>query len=182
MPRRVGELSVRAPLVAPRRPAVPGRAGTLERGRGLRPLAGPAIPIVEEAEEAFLARYELWRAETGGSLPEFIVWEFLSVTKQQRPGVDFVFQSPMFGGRTRFGGFVLDFFLPRRREGWNVQGERYHLEAPASRARDALMKARLMGYGLVVIFLWEDDLLSRPDMVLNLAWERSASVESRAPS
>ena len=182
MPRRANELSVRRPLVAPRRPAAPGREAAVERkGVELRPLAGPDIPIVEEQEEALLARFETWRATTNGSLPEFIVWEFLTINKKQVPQVDFVYQHPLFGGRTHHGGYILDFYFPLRREGWNVQGERYHLEAPQSRARDAIMKAQLTAEGMKVILLWEDDLLSRPDFVLSLAWERGESVRSRAP-
>lgn len=183
MARRASELATRKSLVAPRRPVAPGREVALGRaGEELRPLAGPEIPIVEEQEEAFLARFEAWREQTGGSLPEFVVWEFLTVNKRQQPGTDFVYQHPLFGGRTRFGGYLLDFYFPDRREGWNVQGERYHLEAPASRARDAIMKARLTAEGLKVLLLWEDDLLTRPDFVLTLAWERSEDVVSRAPS
>lgn len=177
MARRAGELAVRQRLVAPRRPRTPGRETTFERsGLELRPLAGPEIPITEEQEEAMLARFEAWRAETNGSLPEFIVWEFLTINKQQTHGVDFIYQHPLFGGRTRFGGYILDFFFPLRREGWNVQGERFHLEAPVSRARDAIMKIQLMGEGLKLIRLWEDDLLTRPDFILNLAWEQSSEI------
>lgn len=181
MARRASELSIRRPLVAPRRPRTPGREATAEReGVELRPLAGPEIPIVEEQEEALLARFESWRAETNGSLPEFIVWEFLTINKKQVPGVDFIYQHSLFGGRTRFGGYVLDYFLPLRREGWNVQGERYHLEAPQSRARDAIMKAQLTAEGMKVIRLYEGDLLTRPDFVLTLAWERSNEIRHPA--
>lgn len=175
MPRRPAELSIRPPLVARRRPPTPG-ADT-----GPTPLAGPAIPIAPEQDEALLARYEQWKAQYNGSLPEYLVWVFLTIDKKQIPGLDFVFQSPMFGGRTRFGGFVLDFYFPMRLEAWRVMGERWHLEQPVDRARDGIMAMVLTGQGLKVIDLWEDDLLSRRDFVLNLAWDQSSSVISRAP-
>ncbi len=89
------------------------------------------------------------------------------------------FQHPLFGGRTRFGGFILDFYFPGRREGWRVMGERWHQEQATDRARDALAKVQLAGEGIQIVDLFEDDLLSRPVLILNLAWERSASVKSK---
>ncbi len=181
MPRRPGELSIRSPLVAPRRPKVPGAEEATEReGRALRPLAGPEIPIPPEQDEALLQRYEVWRASWNGSLPEFLVWEFLVITKKQQHDFDFLFQHPVFGGRTRFGGYILDYFLIHRQEGWRVQGERWHLEQPQDRARDAIMRAQLTSQGVRVLDLWEDDLMTRRDFVLNLAWNRGVGVVSRA--
>ena len=175
MARRPSELSVRTPLAPFKRPRVPG-AEAAEAG----PLAGPAIPISPEQDEALLARYETWKAKWSGSLPEFIVWEFLTITKRQIESHDFVFQHPMFGGRTKFGGFLLDFYLVYRNEGWRVQGERWHLVKPEDRARDALAKVQLAGRGMKIIDLWENDLLMRREFVLNLAWDRSVSVISKA--
>lgn len=182
MARRPSELSIRPAAEPPKRPRIPGREEEIEREeRPLRPLAGPEIPIPPEQDEALLARYEGWKTQWNGSLPEFIVFEFLVITKKQKPHVDFYFQHPVFGGRTRFGGYVLDFFLTHRMEGWRVMGERWHLEKPEDRARDAIMKTQLTSDGIKVIDLWEDDLLTRRDFVLNLAWDQSASAQSRAP-
>jgi hypothetical protein len=162
-------------------PAVPLRERTFGvQGRELTPLAGSEIPIPPDQEEDFLARYEQWRAIYNGSIPEYIVFDWLVTQKKQRVQADFVFQHPMFGGRTRYGGFILDFYFPKRREGWRVQGERWHLEKPESRARDAIAKVMLMQQGIRIVDLWEDDLLSRPEYVLNLAWERSAGVPARS--
>ena len=182
MPRRPSELSIRQPLTAPTRPQTPGREEAFEReGSELRPLAGPPIKIEQEQEAALLERFEAWKQKWNGSLPEFIVWEFLVINKKQIPNVDFIFQHSVFGGRTRFGGFILDFFFNMRQEGWRVQGERFHLEQAQDRARDAIAAVILSSQGMKVIDLWEDDLLSRPDFVLNLAWDRGAGVKSRAP-
>ena len=180
MPRRPGELSVRSPLVSPRRPPVPGAE---QDRQGVQPFAGTSadFPIPPEQDEALLARYEEWRVRWNGSLPEFLTFEYLTIRRQQIPNVDFVFQHPVFGGRTRFGGYILDFFLQRRLEGWRVNGERFHLEKPEDRARDAIMKAQLSSQGIRVIDLWEDDLMQRRDFVLDLAWTQSVSVKSKAP-
>jgi hypothetical protein len=148
---------------------------------GRKVLQGPKIPISAEQDENLLARFEVWRATWNGSLPEFITFEFLTIQKKQVPGVDFLFQHPLFGGRTRFGGFLLDFFLVSRREGWRIQGERYHLLKPVDRARGRIARAKLMAEGLTIVDLWESDLLERPLRVLNLAWDQSAEVKSRAP-
>lgn len=140
-------------------------------GLELRPLAGPDIPIPANEDEDFLRRFEAWHARTNGSLPEYIVWEFLVFEKKLVEGLDFYFQHPLFGGRTEFGGFVLDFFFPARSAGWRVHGERYHLLQTEDRARDAVAETLLESRGIQVIDLWENDLLTRPEFVLKAAWE-----------
>lgn len=140
-------------------------------GLEIRPLAGPDIPIPSNEDEDFNRRYDAWHARTNGSLPEYIVYEFLVFKKKQIEGIDFVFQHPLFGGRTEFGGFVLDFFLVFRSEGWRVMGERFHLLQVQDRARDLVAKALLESRGIRVIDLFENDLLTRTEFVLRLAWE-----------
>lgn len=137
----------------------------------IRPLAGPEIEIPSNEDEDFLRRFDAWHARTNGSLVEFIVYEFLVFKKKQVEGLDFHFQHPLHGGRTEFGGFVLDFFFPQRSAGWRVMGERYHLLQAEDRARDLIAKTILEGRRIQVIDLWENDLLTRPDLVLRLAWE-----------
>jgi len=170
------------PLLSPRQPETPGREQTFTRaGLTLRPFTAPAIDIVDEADEAFISRYEGWRAIFNGSIPEFIVWEFLTINKKLKHVFDFVFQHPLFGGRTRFGGFILDYFFHMKREGWRVQGKRFHIEQPTDRARDAIMQVQLEKVGIRIIDLHEDDLLTRRDFVLNLAFDQGVSVKARAP-
>lgn len=145
-------------------------AGGLE----IRPLKGPSIDIPGEENGTLQDRFERWKAENGfpvASLPEFITWEFLVHRKKQIPGVDFVFQSPVAGGRTEFGGFVVDFYLVPKKYVWNIQGERWHIFFPKDRARDQLAKAILESQGITVLFLREDDILSRPELTFELAWE-----------
>jgi very-short-patch-repair endonuclease len=169
-----------AKLERPRVPALPLRRRAFEReGRELRPLAGPEIPIPEPQDEQLQAAYEQWRAVYNGSLPEYIVFKWLVEQKDQVLYVDFIFQHPMFGGRTIFGGFILDFYFPLRLEAWRVNGLRWHLERAENRAKDSLAKVIVTQRGITVIDLWEDDILQRPDFVLNLAWERSQSASGR---
>lgn len=141
-------------------------------GLELRPLAGPDIPIPKTEDEDFIRRYNAWVSRVGqGSIPEYIVWEFLVYIKKQIENVDFVFQSPLFGGRTELGGFVLDYYFPLKETGWRIQGERFHLLFAQDRARDILSRALLEGRGIRVLDLYEDDLLTRAAFTLNAAWE-----------
>ncbi|KKM17707.1 hypothetical protein LCGC14_1673040 [marine sediment metagenome] len=179
MPRRPAELSIRPQLVTPRRPRVPGGETSAEGDDELQAPSRRDFPIRPEQEEALLARYELWKAQYNGSLIEFIVWEYITIRRKQKPNVDFVFQAPFLGGRTRFGGFVADFAFYGRQEIWSVQGIRWHLQTPKDRANAFIAETQLSARGYKVIELWEDDLLVRPTFVLDLAWEQSAEVPER---
>ena len=156
----------------------PGRRFEIE-GLEIRPLSGPAIDIPKTEDEDFLRRFDGWHALTNGSLPEYIVYEFLVFKKKQIPGVDFIFQHPLLGGRTLFGGFVLDFFLTLRQAGWRVLGTRFHLLQAQDRARDLIARSMIEQRGIQVIDLWDDDLLERAEYVLNLAWGGQEVVDRR---
>lgn len=170
MVKRLGPIR----LTAFDRPQAPGNAEDR-----ISPLAGPSIPIPPEQEENFEARYDAWRSVWNGSVPEFIVWEYLTIQHQLDPLRDFHFQDPVFGGRTKHGGFVVDFAFPSRQEAWRVQGLRFHLLFPTDRARDALSKVVLSSRGWKVLDLYEDDLLTRPNFVLDKAWFQSLEVVDR---
>ena len=157
---------------------LPGRRFQVQ-GLEIRPLSGPSIDIPRTEDEDFLRRFDVWHARTAGSLPEYIVWEFLVFKKKQIEGLDFIYQHPLIGGRTEFGGFVLDFFLPLRSAGWRILGRRFHLLQPEDRARDIISRALLEGRAIQVIDIWDDDLLTRSDFVLNLAWEGREVVDRR---
>ncbi len=168
----------------PRAPGIPKTPYASRRfgvaGREIRPLSGPEIEIPANEDEDFLRRYTVWEAQTAGSLPEYITWEWLVFKKRLQPGLDFVYQDPIFGGRSEFGGFLLDFFFPSQSMGWRIQGERYHLREARSRALDIISKELLVGRGIEIIDLWESDLLTRPNFVLDLAW-RGLAVQSKVP-
>jgi hypothetical protein len=184
MPQRVARRTLpQKPLV----PELPPTAFPDRRFRvpgtdlEIRPLAPPSIEIPANEDEDFLRRFEAWHLRTNGSLPEYICYEFLVFEKKQKEGVDFVFQHPLLGGRTEFGGFVLDFLFPSKNLGWRVQGERYHLLQAADRGRDLVARTLLESRGIEVIDLFEDDLLTRRDLVLRLAWE-GRQLQGRALS
>jgi len=149
------------------------RFATGEEGRELRPFAGSDFPVPDTQQEEFQARFEEWRQQRAngvGSILEFIVYEFLVFTKRQVDGVDFDYQSSFAGGRTQFGGFVIDFILPSRGLAFQPEGARWHLQQPLDRARLLLEQEILAGRGIRAIYLWERDLLQRPDYTLEEAW------------
>ncbi|MCH8065869.1 MAG: hypothetical protein IIC90_08610 [Chloroflexi bacterium] len=94
-------------------------------------------------------------------------------------GAHNTYQHPLLGGRTEFGGFVLDFLFPFRSAGWRVLGKRFHLLQPEDRARDSIARALLEDRGIEVIDLWDDDLITRADFVLEAAWEGREVVDRR---
>lgn len=163
-----------APL-APEVPETPFPTRRFEvGGREVRPFAGSDFPVPETQLEEFQLRFETWkqlRANNLGSVLEFIVYEFLVFVKKQKDGIDFLFQSPFLGGRTEFGGFVIDFLLPAKGLALQPQGARWHLQQPQDRARILLEQELLASQGIRAIYLWETDLLTRPDFTLEAAWD-----------
>lgn len=97
-----------------------------------------------------------WR----GSLPELVVFKEL-LRRGYEAGLDFHFQSSIFGGRTQRGGFVIDFLFENPPSLIiNVQGEYYHYERGTSRmAVDKLFRAMMAGRGYTVIFIDESDVM-----------------------
>ena len=170
--RRFSELEARAPASF-RLPAPKLRAPVLS-------LATKGFPLPEGDNEQTTQRYNAWNSFYGGSLPEFIAWEYLVLKRKQVLGLDFLFQAPFLGGRTQFGGFVLDFFLIGPRVGWMIQGERYHLLNPNDRAKNAIVKMMLARQAIRALELWEDDLLTRPEFVLDAAFYREEEIPTRA--
>jgi very-short-patch-repair endonuclease len=142
---------------------------------------GSFNPAVKQGvvDSEFMRRYNEWRSSSpayqAGSIPEFIVWEYLTKKKNWHDGVDFKYQYNLFGGRTKFGGFVLDFFIVRGQIAINVQGLKYHLERVQDRAKVQLQDAMLAGRGFRVISVWEDDLLERPDYAIEAALRGQAT-------
>lgn len=143
-----------------------------------RPPEVKPVAIEPEPTEAELLE-ERWRAwqespaakgKGSASILEFMVWEFLVRRKKQIEDVDFIYQYPLAGGRTQFGGFVADFYFPLRAEVWNPAGQQFHWTKSRDRARDIMSRAVLASRGIREIFLWEEDMLARPDYTLEQAW------------
>ena len=99
-----------------------------------------------------------------GSLPEYIAY----VTFQSfglEPGVDFMYQSPLMGGRIEKGGLVLDFvFLNPPDLAVNIQGVYYHYEfGIETRGLVVMARQASLGSGLTLIFIDEDDIEKDPE-------------------
>lgn len=148
-------------------PKVPKRS---ELRDNFAPLT-PKVPLPDTDLEEFQQRYQQWRGRyPAGSVPEFIVYEYLTKRKKWRDGLEFKYQYGLLGGRTKYGGLVIDFFItPPYNMAWNVQGLRYHLQDPADRAKVILQNAEMEKRGYITINLWEDDLIERPTFTIEAA-------------
>lgn len=171
------------PPLAPKFPQPPRTPVLKRRGRApggleLRPLRGPAVDLPEDVEANRLTRWEAFRAHSAASYPEFICWEWLTKRKKLKPDVDFIFQDPILGGRTQFGGFVLDFYFPFMRMAWFIQGLQFHHTKPEDRARDLLATTIVSNRGILVIEIFEDDIFQREEYTLSRAF-RGVQVSRR---
>jgi len=98
-----------------------------------------------------------------GSVPEYVAYQaFVRLGKQ--PGQDFIYQSPLMGGRLDKGGFMIDFLFTDPPDlAVNVQGVYYHYEfGVEARARDIMAKAGLAGQNITLVFIDDEDLLKDP--------------------
>ena len=138
----------------------------------------PFKPLEDPPDEDKI-REERWRAwqqspaakgKGSASMLEYMVWDFLVNKKKQIEDVDFIYQYPLMGGRTQFGGFVADFYFPLRREVWNPAGLEFHWTTAQHRAKDIISRVVLASRGIKEIFLWETDLMNRPEYTLEQAW------------
>lgn len=139
----------------------------------LNPLKEAAVPLTSDQTKALEERWRAWQTKVAGngtaSVLEFICYEWLTKRKKMKPDVDFFYQSPMFGGRTIAGGTVVDFYFPARDLAWNPAGLQFHYTSPSDRAKDTLVKAMLAGRGILLIYLYEDDLMQRPEYTMEHA-------------
>jgi hypothetical protein len=97
-----------------------------------------------------------------GSRAEWAIFQAL-LSLGKKPGVDFIYQSPFFGGRLQKGGVVVDFlFYNPPNLAINVQSVWYHYIGVVAQMRDQMQRARLEGVGLRVIYIDEEDALRNP--------------------
>lgn len=168
-PLRVGKLKM------PKMPSFP-KAPSSNLTRSIPKIEFREYEPLQSEREQTEERWRRWQASPAAagkgsaSILEFLVWEFLTYKKKQIENVDWIYQYPLMGGRTRFGGFVADFYFPMRREVWNPAGLQFHWTDPQDRARDLMAKQVLAGRGIRLLYLWEDDLMNRPDYTLEQAW------------
>lgn len=104
------------------------------------------------------------------TLPEAIVYIYLEEMRET-----FEFQGDVAGGRSQYGGAVIDFYLPLNAIIFRVQGDYWH-SLPGARERDLVQKEILEGSVIngrrttAVVDLWESQLLScRRRRVIKLA-------------
>lgn len=97
-----------------------------------------------------------------GTLPEWqCYWALMRLG--QKPGVDFVYQAPWFGGRLTKGGQVADFVLLRLHLILQVQGVFWHYQRGRWKtAIDVVQRAQMQGRGYRVISLDADALAADP--------------------
>lgn len=96
-----------------------------------------------------------------GSTPEWAIYWALTQLGL-KPNEDFTYQSPQAGGRLEYGGAVLDFLLPARNLGINVQSIYFHYRTVESRGHDMMIRAMMEGMGITVIYIDEEDALRDP--------------------
>jgi very-short-patch-repair endonuclease len=149
-------------------PRVPNRARLRDKFPGIQPK--PGVPDI--FQDDFFDRYAAWKAlpqHAAASIPEFIVYDYLTRRKKWTEGNEFVYQYALVGGRTLYGGYVGDFFIRSTNAVWNIQGLRFHLLNVKDRAKVELQKMDLTKRGFKVLSLWEDDLLERPEYTIEAA-------------
>ncbi len=91
------------------------------------------------------------RNEGYGSVEEKLVFLDL-IRRGLKEGLDFEYQSALWGGRLDLGGQVIDFLFRDRGLAINPLGEYYH-GTPEARARDLIARALLAGQGIQLIFI-----------------------------
>ena len=99
-----------------------------------------------------------------GSLPEWLAYQAFERAGKV-PGVDFTYQSPLQGGRMQKGGQILDFLFNDPPDlAVNIQGVYYHYQfGIETKARDKIGREQMLGAGIQVIFIDEDDIMEDPD-------------------
>jgi hypothetical protein len=113
--------------------------------------------VVTQAQQQVPANWE-------GSMPEYVAYQTF-IRLGLEPGLDFVYQSPLMGGRLDKGGLVIDFlFAEPPNLAVNINGVYYHYHhGVEARARDIMARTSLAGEGTTLIFIDDDDLLRDPD-------------------
>ena len=101
------------------------------------------------------------RTQVKGTLPERIVYRFLSVNMHMAEGVDYTFQSSQDGGRLELGGMVADFLFPLLRLVIQVQGPTHRGFRRHRKDEEQTSALELMGFTVVEVGL---------DTIYNVYW------------
>jgi len=95
-----------------------------------------------------------------GTAPELAVFTEL-IRLGKKPDVDFTFQASILGGQQQRGGLKLDFlFTNPPGLAISVTGVYFHftLGGIDQRARDLVSREQLLGQGITLIFIEDDDI------------------------
>lgn len=156
---------VRAPAIRSRGPLALQRA-LLAQPRETENIPRPQQYLGTESDGPGLRQ-----VIAAGTEPEWrIFWALM--TMGLRPDQEFFYQSAAFGGRQRFGGAVLDFTLPFDALALNVNGTVWHNRTTGLQGADRLLRARMAGQGVLLIFLDEPDCMRRPRAIVQMALQR----------
>jgi hypothetical protein len=121
-----------------------------------------------------------------GSLPERIVYKYLTDNLKLVPMVDFDFQSAQDGGRVELGGFVCDFVFLNLKFVIQVQGV-HHKEYLQER-KDQQQEDVMAEFGYRVEQIWEDEIYdeyrfeNRMRKIFNLASGTGSAYGSNQPA
>ncbi len=133
------------------------RRSPQEKIEGYNPLEERAVPDTQRK----------------GSLPERIVYKYLTKNLKMVEDIDFDFQGAQEGGRTELGGFVADFVFQTLKLVIQVQGV-WHKEYLQAR-KDEQQRDVLAEFGYWVEYIWEEEIYdeyrfeSRMRKIFNLA-------------
>lgn len=141
--------------------------------RDLSPQKLTHAPVAPGFEEQRQARWQAFRLHQHIPYTEFICYEWLTTKKKMTNGIEFQWQYPFLGGRTIFGGFVLDFYFPAMRLAWFVQGLHFHYSQPEDRGRDRMAVAQVANRGITVVQIFEDNLINQTQWTLDAAFHGS---------
>lgn len=115
-----------------------------------------------------------------GTLPERILWKFLAESFHMVPGMDFIFQSSLQGGRINLGGIVADFVFPFLMMVIQVDGPT-HVESLRIH-KDDEQDNTLNEMGYQVYHLPEDDIFNETTfnnwMNKTFGWMHSGGADS----
>jgi len=167
VPKRPVRFQVRSlldmELISP--PPPPGlvihRKGPYQMWMGIAPLEMRATP----------------HSEIAGTLPERIIYKYLTEVMHFSDGIDFNFQSSLQGGRVDTGGIVADFMFPALRVVLNPLGPT-HLEFLRIKKDEEQINS-LAALGYQVYMIPEDDVYNEDtfDRLMNqiFGWEHYGS-------
>ena len=120
------------------------------------------------------------KSQLRGTLPERIMYKYLTVNMHFVEGIDFDFQSSLQGGRIDTGGIVADFLFERLRIVLNPLGPSHYEYIRMRKDMEQVMALEELGYQVYMI--QEDDVYDEmkfEDLMRRVfGWRQSGSGEN----